>query len=609
MSSKASLHRDRIEQVLQLKTFEHQRHAAQKVYQQFQLGHRAVILTAEMQSGKSGIALTLGGLQRLSLSDSDICDRSKLKDTLFLVTMADVALQEQAAEDLAHCPNMVVSNLVHFQTTLLQHFKQQPPKLLIIDECHYGSASDAIRYAQLFDYIEKEASETRIALISATPFSALFAAGSESILRQAFNTALVFHKTPTDYHGIRQMHKRQQIVDLFEEHRAFADESIPRSLFLKHLKSHPNGGWALIRVGNNSAQLAKQVLLKEGFRADQIFIVGQKLTGIEDHELVSLTEFRRQYQNAQLFDEKIIAITVASFRAGINFGIEMKDSLIASWDSTVSNIAAVVQANIGRASGYHHNTKALHFTNLKAVAAYTEFLNTLEAIDTTSNFEPITQLFENICETYQVNGFDRGMKVLSQKKQQVMANQTLQTQLGFGHVELVDGKLSRRVKEPLNIDFPSFNGALELLTQYYQLKPGIAVRLDTEIPNKPAWLSVFFVDGQSFDLTVPNSMSNIVLDAVKNIQTGALVFAEDLGCIQDSDVIGFVFDCNNLAPDRAAFARRIASDDLAEFCQQLDVMPTDQIFVLFQHVKDGNLAIEEPKFRYSRLRTNSVFDD
>ncbi|EGR09677.1 glutathione synthase domain protein [Vibrio cholerae HE48] len=38
-----------------------------------------------MQAGKSGIALALCCLQRLSLSDTDICDRKQLKDTLYLV--------------------------------------------------------------------------------------------------------------------------------------------------------------------------------------------------------------------------------------------------------------------------------------------------------------------------------------------------------------------------------------------------------------------------------------------------------------------------------------------------------------------------------------------
>lgn len=53
-----------------------------------------------MQAGKSGIALALCCLQRLSLTDQQICNRAQLKDTLYLVTMPDTALKEQAEEDL-----------------------------------------------------------------------------------------------------------------------------------------------------------------------------------------------------------------------------------------------------------------------------------------------------------------------------------------------------------------------------------------------------------------------------------------------------------------------------------------------------------------------------
>lgn len=214
MNNSAIRHRQRLDQVLAENTFDHQRQAASKVHQQFAKGSKAVIVAAEMQSGKSGIALALACLQRNSLSDADICDRNQLKDTLFLVTLADVALQEQAAEDLSPCPNVVVSNLIHFKTALAIYFKQHAPKLIIIDECHYGSASDAVRYAQLFDYLEARDTQTHIVLISATPFSAMFAAGGDSILRQGFHTSLVFHKTPSDYHGVRQMHRQQQIVQL-----------------------------------------------------------------------------------------------------------------------------------------------------------------------------------------------------------------------------------------------------------------------------------------------------------------------------------------------------------------------------------------------------------
>lgn len=609
MTTKAHLHRDKIQQVIEKLTFEHQRLAAQKVYQQFALGHRAVILTAEMQSGKSGIALALGGFQRLSLNDDDICNRAKLKDTLFLVTMADVALQEQAAEDLAACPNVVVSNLVNFRTALLQHFQLQPPKLLIIDECHYGSASDAIRYAQLFDYIEKEARDTRIVLISATPFSALLAAGSESILRATFHTSLVFHKTTEHYRGVRQMHKDQQIVELVEEQRDFTEKSIPRNLFINKLKRHSGAGWALIRVGNNNAQRAKQVLLQEGFSADQIYIVGQKLSGVEDHELTSFNEFRRQYQNAQLFDEKIIAITVASFRAGINFGAEMKEGLIATWDSTISNIAAVVQANIGRACGYHQNKSAWHFTNLHAVAAYAEFLIALEEIDTTSDFNPIIKLFDNLCDKYQVNGFDRGIKVLSQKQNIVAEPEPALTAAGFGIVECIDGQLTALMHAPSRPDFPELAEVLATLEQYQQQKPGIAVRNEKEIPDKPTWLSVMFMDGQTEPFTDADGLSFKLVNAYRAIQQGGRVPDEVLLTRSDTQVQAFVFDCSNLAPDRDVFTRRMAVDDLAEICIQLGVVPTERLILLFRRVVTNTSSTLSNTGRYTRVQPKSVFDD
>jgi len=88
MTNTANMHRDAIKTVLSQNTFEHQRSAARKAFNDFD-NNRAVLIAAEMQSGKSGIALALSGMQRQKLSDTDICDRTQLKDTLYLVTMAD----------------------------------------------------------------------------------------------------------------------------------------------------------------------------------------------------------------------------------------------------------------------------------------------------------------------------------------------------------------------------------------------------------------------------------------------------------------------------------------------------------------------------------------
>lgn len=83
----ADKHRQLVENVLSKNTFEHQRNAANQAFVQFQAGSRAVVIAAEMQSGKSGIALALSGLQRLTLPDDKLSERKYLKDTLYLVTM------------------------------------------------------------------------------------------------------------------------------------------------------------------------------------------------------------------------------------------------------------------------------------------------------------------------------------------------------------------------------------------------------------------------------------------------------------------------------------------------------------------------------------------
>ena len=71
--NQAEKHREYLEKIVSSDTFEHQQHAAQRAFSHFEEGSRAVVITAEMQSGKSGIALALAALQRLSLSDTDIC--------------------------------------------------------------------------------------------------------------------------------------------------------------------------------------------------------------------------------------------------------------------------------------------------------------------------------------------------------------------------------------------------------------------------------------------------------------------------------------------------------------------------------------------------------
>lgn len=451
-------HRKLAEHTISNNTYLHQREAAQQAFNQFKAGSRAVVIAAEMQSGKSGVALALSCLQRLSLSDEVIIDRKCLKDTLYLVTMADLALQEQAKQDLSASKNVVVSNFTNFEFALKTHFKFQAPKLIIIDECHYGSSSDSVRYDKVFNYLEHDNSHCNVAFVSATPFSALYAAGADSILRHNFNTSLVFHKTSAEYHGIRQMHRYNQIIKLDESSRDFCESSLLRNRFIRQIKEHEGSGWSLIRVPSSQAKIARDVLLSNGIEPHQIHIIGQKLVGLEEHELCSINDFKREYETAALFDDKLIAITVAGFRAGVNFGQEMKETLINSWDSTIANIAAVVQANIGRACGYHKNTAAKHYTNLDAVRAYGELLDHLESNHNSHDFEGLHQLFDQICSRYEVRGFDRGTTIAPVSETKITKKLTdSKTYSTKGYIA-VPGKL----RDP-DFDFSTFTTDPELL--------------------------------------------------------------------------------------------------------------------------------------------------
>ncbi|MEY8199186.1 MAG: DEAD/DEAH box helicase family protein [Colwellia sp.] len=361
---------------------DHQRIAAKKTFSGFDDETRSIVLAAEMQAGKSGISLALCCEQRLSLSDQDISDRRKLRDTLYLLTMVDTALLAQAKNDLAGAKNAVVSNFNRFEADLENEFKLNPPKLIIIDECHYGSNITAVRYNKIFDYLEEHDS-CKIVFISATPFGALYAAEEaydqavdveeealeegdivtakearakadelikSSIIRRSFKTKLVFHRTSDEYYGVREMLKAGKVKALFTENRSFLEKSAQRDEFISHFHCNDGPGWSLVRVPAGTAMDAKEFFREQGIGEDNIFIIGRSLQGISEDEQTTIERFKKEYGDAEMFGEKFVAITVAGCRAGINFG-GMKNSLISTWDSTVASVAAVVQANIGRACG------------------------------------------------------------------------------------------------------------------------------------------------------------------------------------------------------------------------------------------------------------------
>ncbi len=617
MNSQVERHRSRLNEILDRHTFPHQRDAAQRTAHAFHAGARAVVLAAEMQSGKSGIALALACHQRLRLNDQDLCDRKQLKDTLYLVTMADLALLEQAKSDLAPCPNVVASNFTNFHNALTAHFKFQAPKLIIIDECHFGSSSDAVRYNKIFNYLEHENTNCHLAFISATPFSALYAAGTDSILRHNFKTRLVFHKTGLEYHGIRQMHHHSQITKLAEDQRDFCDNSLLRNRFIRQFKEHSGSGWSLIRVPSSQAKTAKQVLLEQGIAPEQIYIIGQKLVGVEEHELSSIEDFKREYEATVLFDDKLIAITVAGFRAGVNFGQEMKESLINTWDSTIANIAAVVQANIGRACGYHNNITAKHYTNLDAIRAYSDLLDHLEVRDDSSDFSGLHEVFEQICTQYEVRGFDRGMAIAPAPEVKVSKKlDDSATYLTKGYI-VVPGKLS----EP-DFDYASYTKNPELLQAINLIRKEL---LADGFPTRKSgramrgehqnWIKAQWVNGVTYDDYTPSCAKarvqefTTLLNSGEQVEFNRIVNPGGGEKTEDKRVMATIFSLYNLSKQTDAYKRAMDKDDMEDICGVFNIEPDDTLILLYQRGDYSAELSEEAKqdIHTSRIRNNSIF--
>ncbi|MCY1291921.1 hypothetical protein D9M70_411280 [compost metagenome] len=599
-SQKAQKQRDRATSVLS-GIFEHQVFAAKNAFSGLADDTRAVILAAEMQSGKSGVSLAIASLQRLSLSDAAITSQLLLKDSLYLMTMADVSLLAQAREDLKPAPNLVVSNLTHFERDIEKYFIAQEPKLIIVDECHYGSGDKSIRYEKLFDYIEKINTDCKVVFISATPLSALLAAEGESIISRQIKTKLVFHRTSDEYYGVRKMLEHSQVRSLKGQARNFLNPTQERKEFINKLVSNERPGWALVRVPSGNAMMAKEILARSGISKQNIHIIGQSLAGVPQEELVDIETFKLRYDEAIQFDEKIVAITVAGVRAGINFGADMKKTLIGTWDSTISNVAAVVQANIGRACGYHTNKDALHYTNSHAVQAYGEVLDYLESNCTTEATKDIAGLrehYEKICKKYSVRGLDVGASVTGS------ASKKIKTKIS--DIYLTDSYLIAPAKlSDSNPDFSSYTEDKVLIDSIRAIretllgKNGAPEVKSSRQLRGAKWMTANWVNGDTYDNPEKASSHGTYHERLLEI-THALdndqdyIFNDTVGIgggveVSEKTITALIFSIYNESRRSGAAQKCMTQDQLNELSDWFGLEHDDTLIFL---VKRGELSRE-----------------
>ena len=595
MITQLSKHRDKIQTLLsEPSVYPHQRKAARHTYQALQGDTRAVILTAEMQAGKSGVALAIACYQRNSLCDEKICDPQYLRDTLYIMTMADTSLLEQAKEDLKPAGNLVVTNLVHFLSDIEKYFRSQDPKLIIVDECHYVSGASSVRYESLFDYLQNENSDCRVVFISATPLSALLATEGDSLINRGIQTKLLFHRTSDAYFGVREMLSKGQVINLDNSVRNIQTQSDAQTAFISHFNEYEGEGWGLVRVPAGTAMDAKKLLSDRCVSHDNIYILGNKLTGVPAEEHTTIEDFKDEYKKAMEFGQKVIAITVAGCRAGINFGVEMKTNLIATWDSTVSNIAAVVQANIGRACGYHANHEAKHFTNSDAVRAYGELLSYLEdtcSHQATENIEGLRQKYNEITDKYSVKGFDVGAKV--SKSGELKGRKKLNDAETF----LIDSYYAI----PAKLNVPSFDftiytnddlilSAIDIIRAVYLKDQPLTSKTSRSLRGHK-WIKAHWVNGDTFNnpekAFALGTMWQRALDLTNNIDLGEDVefnLAVTPGGNEktsDKEVAVKIFSIYNKSR-RITDKQSMSLEDVHDVCDWFDVEHDNTLLLIFK---------------------------
>ena len=602
---------------------EHQRLAARKTFDAFTGSTRAVVLAAEMQAGKSGISLALACEQRLSLSDEDVSDRSKLRDTLYMLTMVDTALLAQAKEDLKDAKNAVVSNFNRFEADIENEFRNNPPKLIIIDECHYGANIRSVRYNRIFDYLE-ENDNCKIVFISATPFGALYAAeeaydvekqaemialeendqeaaadarskaeelAKRSLIRRSFDTKLVFHRTSDEYFGVREMLNSDNVKSLPNECRSFITDSPERRSFIEHFNKRAGPGWSLIRVPAGTAMETKEFFTVSGIPEHNIYIIGKSLTGVPEDEQTTIDRFKREYDDAKMFNDKFIAITVAGCRAGINFG-SMKNHLISTWDSTVASVAAVVQANIGRACGYHDNRDSIHFTNLEAADAYAASLDHLEQTTNehaASDFEGLRDFFDELCEGYNVKGLDVGLTISRQRRRPIG---DVETYLTDSYVAVPMQLSSEKPDYHSYTEDPRILQAIDLIRNEYLRDYGPKRKGHRAMRGKHRnWIKAQWVNGDTYDnkekAGTLGTLKDKTLLHINNIsrnqrqEFNEIVAAGAGERTENKEVVATVFSIYN-SSRRDATKKVMNEDDMKEICGLMGLPNDNTIVVLFK---------------------------
>ncbi len=215
--------------------------AATEVLDYFKSGIINVILTAEMQSGKTGTArYIVHALLNLTGPSIQWDNRMKSENTYFICGMNDNDLRNQAVKEFH---GLIPSNNILFSKQLQKHpftwSDYTEPCLVIVDESHYASNVNSL----VDKFLKSIKSKHLLLSISATAMAELATSESQG-------KGMVYLKPGDNYYSIRDIFRRglvHQSINITVDQSAFielvADE-------YQHQQEHGELKYNIIRIPN-----------------------------------------------------------------------------------------------------------------------------------------------------------------------------------------------------------------------------------------------------------------------------------------------------------------------------------------------------------------------
>jgi hypothetical protein len=341
-----------------------------------------VIAKAPMQFGKTGsIHYLANALFRHELKDGE--------NIIFMTSMSDTALLIQNKNSL-QTKKYIDENGKRFSSNLLVlkmnpdfrdnhefYLKEYNVKVIIFDECDYGSGNNSLFNKSFFNKIKKLEIDVKLLLVSATPYCAL-----NAVYNGELDAGIVEAKVPSNYFGVNKILQYGLVTDIndidgdgspyniisrenkgFNLSKEFIDD-------LDWFQNQEGGGLAIVRAKNTNDAKLIQALTTAHYKNSfdtlsdvddefEAIAIGVKCTSIKDM-LGNDNVFLRNKIISK--GGKILLVVVNALSAGKDLG-DLKSYVRLIVETRKNAIANGSQGLVGRICGYHKNR------NIRVVAS------------------------------------------------------------------------------------------------------------------------------------------------------------------------------------------------------------------------------------------------